>query len=218
MLKSRFFVALLACLFACGPSPDGQINREKVKEEIENRELKRISEAEIIAGAYTAGNLLANAADKGLAKKMEKAIMTHGAPASLQYCSLEDIKALDSLLNVYGANMKRVSFLKKNSPGILSETEAGLLEAYRYEAENNGKLNPNVQPLENGDLLYSAPILLNNNVCLQCHGTSGNEIGEATLSAIRINYPNDSIILHEKGDLLGIYSIKLSKKEIIKSF
>jgi len=51
---------------------------------------------------------------------------------------------------------------------------------------------------------------------LNCHGEPGKEISEETLQKLNELYPEDKAIGHQIGDLRGMWSIKIPKKEVVK--
>jgi hypothetical protein len=72
-----------------------------------------------------------------------------------------------------------------------------------------------VQELEDGYLLYTQPIVIENSLCLNCHGKVGETVGQDTYQLIKELYPADSATGFEKGDLRGMWSIKMARKEIV---
>jgi len=122
------------------------------------------------------------------------------------------------LTKAYGAEIKRVSLKirnQKNAPDIL---EKQLLEAYAYNIAEEIPVAAAVQMMDNGpNVLYTKPIILNNPLCLNCHGMVGTEISDSNYALIKGLYPNDSAIGYNLNDLRGMWSIKISKKDIIKA-
>ena len=59
-------------------------------------------------------------------------------------------------------------------------------------------------------------ITIPNGLCLNCHGEPGKEINESTLEKINSLYPEDKAIDFKVGDLRGMWSIEMPKKEVVK--
>jgi hypothetical protein len=59
--------------------------------------------------------------------------------------------------------------------------------------------------------------VINNAQCLNCHGTPGKEVLPENHELIKGLYPQDRATGYSMDDLRGMWSIRLSKKEIIKS-
>ena len=113
--------------------------------------------------------------------------------------------------------IRRVSNRYRNPSDQPQDSEIQILEAYEYNAENGIESEPNIQKLENGEvLLYTKPIIISSSLCLNCHGKPGLEIDKATLKAIDSKYPNDRAKDHNMKDLRGMWSVMIPKKEVVK--
>jgi len=156
MKQLLFFLLLPAMLVSCG---DQKIDTTKARLEMESREIKRISEGEIVEKALAIGNDISD--ELSLKKDSTLGLMIH--PLNLE--------------------TKSVSFLTFNNLQSWSGggKRAQIYDAYLYNAENNLTSETNVQILEGDTLiLYTRPAF----------------------------YENTPI---------GIYSIVLSRKEIVLS-
>ncbi len=214
-LGFSFFWMLIS---GCGNGSERIVNREEVKEAIESRKLIRVTEAEIIKSTYTVGKTIATSAHQGLAEKLRRILSKSDTVSAATLCNLKDIEALDSLLSVYKAAIKRISPLKANTQTRYTEVEFELLDAYLYQTENKAALSSNVQLLKNNNILYTSPIFLDDKVCLQCHGQPNVDISPKIDTILKETYPNDHIFPYKQGSLLGIYSIEIPRKSVIKSF
>ena len=65
------------------------------------------------------------------------------------------------------------------------------------------------------ELLYTAPIYIRNESCLQCHGSPGQEIAETDYALVKEKYPNDQAINYKKGDLIGMWHITFNKMDLV---
>lgn len=63
-----------------------------------------------------------------------------------------------------------------------------------------------------GSTSFIAPIVLGNPLCLQCHGTPGEDIDPETLASIQKFYPNDKATGFKLGDLRGLWRITFPAK------
>jgi hypothetical protein len=85
-------------------------------------------------------------------------------------------------------------------------------DAYRYNAENNLPLEPNVQRDGEDLLLYSRPIGLHSATCLRCHGTVGKDLKKEEFAALRAAYPAmDSLSGYTSGQPIGIWNLLYQK-------
>ena len=216
---SGFFWILftISSLAACDSGSQRSVNREALREEMRNREPKKLSEAQITAEAYRQGNLIAEAAQERLLEKLKEVIKAEGVPAAIEYCQLQALPITDSLSAEYGATVRRSSLLLRNPQNAPEELEKQLLEAYHYNQENELPLDDNVQRLGQEYFLYTKPILIGNSLCLNCHGKAGEEIAAEPLNRLNSLYPNDKARGYAVGDLRGIWSIRLSRKELVNA-
>jgi hypothetical protein len=58
-----------------------------------------------------------------------------------------------------------------------------------------------------GQATFFAPIVLNNALCLNCHGEAGKDISAESLTLIRQHYPQDEATGFKLGDLRGAWRI-----------
>ena len=213
----RILTFLLFGLFLISCEEQKNMQSDELKEEMADRELKRLSEGEIMAKAKELGGEIAKISQSTLGEQLKKAISEEGVPGALKYCNVNAYPLLDSLQKTYGASIKRASLRARNVLDEPNSIERQILEAYQYNIEQGIDLDENVQRLGDTAILYSKPIILNNGICLNCHGDPQNEIGASNSELIQELYPNDNAQGHKMGDLRGMWSITLSKKEIIRS-
>ncbi len=202
-------------MIACDPKPVG--NQQAIKEEIENREIKRVTKADILREASEKGDLISSAAQTNLAKILLEKIQNEGVIEAVEHCNVVAIPLVDSLSEVYGANIRRVSSKVRNARDKPDAIEAEILEAYHYAVENNFPAESNVQEINDKVVLYTKPILLSNHVCLNCHGNIGSDILRENHESITSLYPEDSATGYKIGDLTGMWSIRLLKKNLIQN-
>ena len=206
-----FFIAVL---ISCG-GEQSQLDSESLKEEMSNREIKRISESDIMQRAYELGDEVATQAQIALGSKLKTAMQDGGPVSAIEFCNVNAYPLLDSLRLKYQVSIKRASFRTRNPQDSPTEMEALLLEAYQYNVENSLELKDNLQKLGDTAILFSRPIVLNNAMCLNCHGESGSEISDETLKKLEEFYPEDNARDHKLGDLRGMWSIVFERKNLV---
>src|SRR5690606_28580791 len=94
--------------------------------------------------------------------------------------------------------------------------ENAILEAYSYNFENNLPLEENIQRIEGEVLLYNKPIIINNPVCLNCHGNISAEVPANVSALLSELYPSDKATGYKINDLRGMWSIRIPQKELIR--
>ncbi len=211
------WIYLIFMLAACDSGSQRHVNRDALQEEIRNREPKKISEAQITTEAFSQGQIITGEAQKELLQTLHKVMEESGPVKAAQFCSVQARPIMDSLSQKYNATIRRTSLKPRNPGNAPDEVEKQLLEAYEYNAENNLPMNENVQRLSYDYLLYTKPIIINNELCLRCHGEPGRNFEQETVKAIDQLYPEDKARNYTSGDFRGIWSIKLSQKELVKA-
>jgi hypothetical protein len=215
MKKAVIYVFLSAIFFSCGPQE--RVSRETIEEVNSNMEIKRLTEVEILDEAMTWGDSITAEAQKLLISQLQKAIEEKGVPGAVDYCHLQAIPILAQLSQKHQVQLRRVSNAYRNPADQPTIEEKPLLEAYEYNAEGGFASEPNIQKFEKGEvLLYTKPIVIPNGMCLNCHGEPGKDISKETQEKIDDRYPDDKATGHRVGDLRGMWSVRIPKKEVVK--
>jgi hypothetical protein len=214
----RTFIVLFILVFvaACNDKPADTSN-QAFKEEMKDREIKIIPDGEIIDAAMKRGNIIADSAQKLLGGTLKKAIKEGGVPHAIEYCNLSAYSIMDSIEAAFGANVRRASLRVRNPEDAPNELERQILEAYEYQVQNDDVLSANIQRDGEEYLLYTRPITIKDAVCLNCHGEVGKYLKTEDYALIKELYPEDNATGHQMGDLRGMWSIRLAKKDIVKS-
>ena len=208
-------LVLVFILFSCNDQPANTSDKD-FQDELRNRELRKISDGEIIDAAMKRGNIIADSAQKLLGSTLKSAIKEGGVQHAISFCNLKAYGLMDSLSNEYSATIRRASLRLRNPDDKADKLEEQLLNAYQYQIETGDILSPNIQ--RDGEyLLYTRAITINDGVCLNCHGEPGKHLKTEDYELIKSLYPEDNASSHKMGDLRGMWSIRLSKKDIIKS-
>jgi len=132
MKKLSVFILICLSLVSCGGD---KIDTTKARQEMEDREIKVVSEAEIIERAMEIGKTLS----KGF--------------------SIEVVREPTSNTSVINTEFGSDSVYQKSryffdDPEDLSGKALQVFEAYRYNRDNNIVSEPNIQKLDEGKLLY----------------------------------------------------------------
>ncbi len=201
-------------LLSCG-GDQSQLDSKALKKEMSDREIKKISESEILNLAKERGDKIATQAQMALGSKLKEALQEGGPVHALEFCNVNAYPLLDDLRETYNVSIKRASLRTRNPDDKPNDIEAQILDAYQYNIENELELNDNLQKLGDSAILFTRPISLNNGICLNCHGEVGTEINQLTLEKIEELYPEDNAKGHKLGDLRGMWSIVFDRKELV---
>jgi hypothetical protein len=108
--------------------------------------------------------------------------------------------------------------LKGQKDGLqLNAMEKQLLDAYQYNQENKLPLENNVQKSGTEQMLFTSPILLNNTVCLKCHGKVGSDLTEQDYQNLQATYNMDGLVNYSLNQPMAIWSILFQRKALVKS-
>ncbi|MGY6561685.1 MAG: Tll0287-like domain-containing protein [Luteibaculaceae bacterium] len=152
------------------------------------------------------GDSLTTLAFKTLSKNLQEK-MEEGAPLeAIEFCQTH---ALD-LTHVDYPNLtiKRAAIRNRNYKNAADSLELEVKDLYAAALLNGKDIKP-VTLFGNAEAHYFKPILMMP-LCLQCHGSPGDEIAPETLRKINDLYPNDKAIGFKAGDLRGIWHLTLA--------
>lgn len=142
-----------------------------------------------------------------LLSNIAKAIQDSGTAYAVSYCNIHASPLVDSLSNLYGATIQRIS-LKNRNPDNAAMTELDTEMLYRFTENKNSSLPfKDTLVTSANQTLYYKPITLGMPTCLNCHGVPGKDINEKTLAVLNKKYPNDKAINYKIGDLRGAWKI-----------
>ncbi len=214
MKKSFLFLVpfiLLSCNF-----DKNKVDSSQFEEEISNREIKRVTAVQILEQALKQGDIISKNSQKAIGGKLKMAIQQGGVVSAIGFCNASVSSIVDSLKSNFNADIKRTSLKLRNPNNAPNNKEKQLLEAYQYSFDKKSPIKESTQELDDGTILYTKPIFIKP-LCLNCHGKSGETLNQNTYTKIKELYPNDSAINYNTGDLRGMWSIKLTKKMLVKS-
>lgn len=206
---------MLALSLSC--TSDKKTDTAAIKKEIKNREIKKVTEAEIVNKVHELGKSIALATKKTLGKNLQNAMQNGGVENAVTYCNLAALPLVDSLSRSFDAEIRRVTLKPRNPNNDANEIEMKIMEAYDFQHKDSIALEANVQTLPNNKYLFTKPILVESALCLTCHGMSENGLLKETEDFIRSKYPDDKATGYSIGDLRGMWSITFSKKKVVQS-
>jgi hypothetical protein len=213
-MRNAALILGLMGLLACGAENQSMMT-EEVGDEIRKRDIRRISDGEVMERAFNVGMMIADSAQKKLQSQLLAAIGKGGVEYAIDFCHVSATQIMQELSLNFKADIRRVSNRWRNPADAPDDFEAPILDAYEYNMENELPMEENVQKLGDEILVYTRPIMLASPLCLNCHGQAGTEVAATALEAINARYPNDKAINHEQGDLRGIWSIRLKKRDLV---
>ena len=161
------------------------------------------------------GNRISLAAQKALGGQLKAALAEGGVQHAVQFCHLAAYPILDTLSTDLAVTVKRTSLKLRNPKNQPGGKEKQVLKNYTQLQSDGEVLKPMVEMLDKDQMLYAKPILLDNPLCLNCHGQVGTQITEENYGFIKNLYSQDEAINFEMGDFRGIWSITFDKEDLL---
>jgi len=215
MKKIFYFPFLFIIFFACGTNE--RVSKDVFEEVNRSMEIKKVNEADVLNKALEWGDEISQAAQEQLISALQNAISEKGIPGAIEFCQVEALPILKEVGDKYNVEIRRASNAYRNPEDKPRDYEEMILDAFEYNTENDLPSEANIQRLEGGEvLLFAKAIKIPNALCLNCHGNPNSDINAETLSKLDELYPEDKARGHQLGDLRGMWSIRIPKKEVIK--
>lgn len=216
MLRFFLYSVCVCCLWSCSENNTTRgIDSKEVVKEIKSREIRHITQAQIIEEALKQGQFVSDSVQSMLVQKLTSVITEKGIIEAASYCNLQKLESVSRLEKDYQVTVKRLRLKGNKSGQVLNEIETQLLDAYRYNAENKLSLEQNVQNSGTDYIIFTSPITISSQVCLKCHGMVGKEMLQNDYQILRSGYQMDSLVNYSMNQPLAIYRILLQKKAII---
>jgi len=217
MKSIPYIIFILSITFLISCNTEERVSREVFDNVKRESAVKRVSDVQIVEKALAMGNEISNEAQEQLMSTLRKAIEDKGIAGAIEFCNAEALPIVKSVGEEYGVEVRRVSNRYRNPSDQPREDEEAILGAYEYNQEIGESSEPNIQKLLNGEvLLYTRAITIPGQFCLNCHGEPNADIGAEVMDKINKLYPEDKATGHEVGDLRGMWSVMIPRKEVIR--
>jgi hypothetical protein len=144
-----------------------------------------------------------------LSSNLQAAIQQGGVSNALPFCSLAASPLTAGMAGKHGVTIRRITHKPRNPAGRADATESAILQ--QFEAALNGR-NPPPSFVTNftaSTASFFAPIMLNNELCLKCHGEAGKDISTENVAVIHRLYPQDEATGFKLGQLRGAWRIDI---------
>lgn len=146
---------------------------------------------------------------KELGKNLMGTIQKKGTLEAVKFCNVRAYPITDSMAVAQGATIKRVSDRPRNPENQANSKELKIIQDFKELIAQGESYEP-VTEIENSQVQFYYPIVTNS-MCLQCHGTKGNEIEPAVFTALSTLYPTDRALGYDVNEVRGIWSISYKK-------
>ena len=142
-----------------------------------------------------------------LSGALAEAISRGGPESALPVCSEKAPAIAREVAERHGVTLRRATLRARNPKNRADDGERAVLESFAAALEKGEVPQPRVVGHADGSRSFYAPIVLQNALCLQCHGTPEKELAPATLEAIRKLYPDDEATGYSLGELRGLWKV-----------
>jgi hypothetical protein len=172
------------------------VDTKVISQEVKNREIKRVTQADLLQEASLAGSAVVKAIEQNWIYALDNGIENKGVEYSKKFCIVPFIPGYDTIA---GEEIVIRKIGRGNKRGIMAAdtTEQQLVAAYEYNVDHQLPLSPNVQ-VKDTYLLYTSPIVFNKKMCYQCHGA--RETGKE----------------ENNNNFAGIWSVKIARKKLVR--
>lgn len=144
----------------------------------------------------------------GLLSSNLLAAITRGGPTNaLEFCSLHALTLTKSAGTNPSVTIRRVTHKPRNPANRAQADELAVLEKFRAQLRPDQIPGPLLTTNAAGTVSFFAPIVLNNPLCLNCHGQPRTEVQPDTLAVLRRLYPQDQATEFKLGDLRGLWRV-----------
>ena len=144
-----------------------------------------------------------------LSSNLQTAIQQGGLSNALPFCSLAASPLTAGMAGKHGVTIRRVTHKPRNPAGRTDATDLAILKEFEAALTGTNALLPLVTNLTENTVTFFAPIILNNELCLKCHGESGKDISAENIAVIQHLYPQDEATGFKLGQLRGAWRIDI---------
>jgi Protein of unknown function (DUF3365) len=143
-----------------------------------------------------------------LSGELATAIAAGGPVAAIPICAEKAQPLVADVASSRKMQIRRLTDRPRRANQRALGTDLATIESFRAAIQNGTPPTPTVEPTPDGSSVVRLPILINQALCLQCHGT-GDEISADTRAAIQALYPSDLATGYKMNDLRGIWQITI---------
>jgi len=165
--------------------------------------------AEVQKDAIQLGKSIAAETFSLLSSNLQTAIQQDGVSNALPFCSLAASPLTASMAGKHGVTIRRITHKPRNPAGRADITELAILNHFEAALTNTNSPPPLVTNFTASTATFFAPIILNNELCLKCHGEPGKDISSENVALIAHLYPQDEATGFKLGQLRGAWRIDI---------
>lgn len=202
-------LVLTGLLAACSSDQIEHIkDGKKIATALENMTVKRIMPADLLRATRWAGDSLTRHADRELRLVLTEKLQAGGVAAALPYCRPETYASVDTLKRVMQATAQRLSARPRNAAHMAPLTPAELQpDTLRRVARPSTEV-----------FTYQRPIVLDDALCLRCHGEVNKDVSAPDYALIKKQYPQDQAVGYRLGQAMGVWRLTLQRPGVAEFY
>ncbi len=181
---------LLSCLICCDFLPE----RKPLPQALQSRYLEQ-------------GQSIVNQSLQSFSSELKFALLNGGAQNAINYCHLYADVITDSLSTLYDVKVSRVTDRNRNPDNAVTDLDLLILTGYLNQLAEGRDVQPHLE-VNREDTIYYSPIMIQNPMCLICHGEPGINIQNPDYDIIRSIYPDDRATGYKLNDLRGLWKVE----------
>lgn len=166
--------------------------------------------------ALERGPEIVSQAGKALSGVLLEALQQGGATNALPLCSVQAIPLTAALAQANQVALRRVSHRPRNPINQANDQEIDLIERFSSQLRSGSKPSPEAVVSPSGAVTFYAPIVINTNLCLRCHGQSGIDLDPQIIPILQERYPQDQATGFALGDLRGLWRVDFTRPPLSK--
>lgn len=144
-----------------------------------------------------------------LGGQLTEAIASGGPEGAVAFCNTRAIPITTQASEELGMEVVRVSDKPRNPANAASEAERAIIEEFKASLAARTTPKPALREHDNAVVGYYP--IVTNALCLQCHGTKGQDISAATQAVIDRQYPDDQATGYGENELRGLFVVTMEK-------
>jgi hypothetical protein len=213
-----WMLAMASFLFSCsnsGTSEKQVVQKEYVPVTITPGTVEHITLNDSISQMLLArGRKIAGKTKVALKVELRKAIAEGGLEHAVEFCHTRAMEITDSISLAEQVIIKRLAKKNRNPHNATSEEESTIYKGYIMNWISNMPLQSMVTWDDEGRPVYYNPIMTEA-LCLNCHGTVGEEVNPQLAEKIAQLYPEDKAVGFSLREVRGMWSITFPEYMVV---
>ncbi|MBH2003257.1 MAG: DUF3365 domain-containing protein [Sphingobacteriia bacterium] len=166
-------------------------------------------EAALLESYRLKGDSISTTAQQTIFRSLTRAVDTGGLVYAVDFCSNNAMRITDSLSQLAGSTIQRLSNRNRNPANRLAE-EGDRVIWEHFNSHTDGNVDDTLIHT-NDSYTYYKPIRIAMPACLNCHGKKDKDLDPLVAEVIAGKYPNDLATGYQMNDLRGIWKITFRK-------